>query len=61
MKKILLSCIALLAMFNVALAQESKEFYKIGNRWAIGAGAGTEGVSVDFLLISASISLLVLE
>lgn len=47
MKKILLSCIALLAMFNVALAQESKEFYKIGNRWAIGAGAGTEGVSVD--------------
>lgn len=47
MKKILLSFIALFAMCNVSLAQESSEFYKIGNRWAIGAGAGSEGISVD--------------
>lgn len=47
MKKIIMLCVAVFAMFQMANAQEKSEFFKIANHWAIGVNGGTEGYGVD--------------
>lgn len=46
MKKFLITMIAMFAIVNVATAQ-SENFYRFGNRWALGVGGGTEGIGID--------------
>lgn len=45
MRKIILSAIILLAGLSVSSAQDN--FYNTANRWSIGAGVGTEGISFE--------------
>lgn len=46
MKRILITIVAILSIASAAFAQ-GQNFYRFGNRWALGVGAGTEGIGVD--------------
>lgn len=47
MKKILIACALALTTVTSVVAQESKEFYGLANRLAVGVGVGTEGIGID--------------
>lgn len=47
MKKLLIACALALTSATSVVAQETTDFYKLGNRIGVGVGAGTEGISID--------------
>lgn len=46
MKRFILTIAAILTIASFTFAQ-GENFYRFGNRWALGVGAGTEGIGVD--------------